>query len=224
MKIKSFIIAGLVVAFVSPVMADDDGFKVTVSKDGDIITDGDSARLVKLLEQYNNAQKLSDEIRAARQSCLSHRGTWYDGYCISQNPCKSEKDSDEKHCVKDFKNVQVATNIRAARIVKTYVQNVLKWEGCAEMKIPKSKATGQDYITCQNTDGDIRVFEFDDMSESVNLLADNNYAYAMCIAFNGKATFPKKKAHEVICKEIDASICEDKLNGAFELNECRMVM
>lgn len=226
MKIKSFVVAGLVVASVSPVMAGDlDDFKVTVDKNnGNIIIDPDSAKMIDALKKYEAAQKMSEEIKAQRQKCLSAGNFWIDGNCISKNPCTSSKASDQKYCVKAFKDVQVATEVRAANIMKTYVVNVLKWEGCAEMRVPKSAAFGQDYIYCKGPDGDFRMFEFDDMSESVNVLADNNYAYGMCIALKGKMTFPKKDARTVTCTGISKANCENKLNGAFESNKCKVVM
>lgn len=225
MKIKSLVVAGVIAAVGSPVMAAVSDFKVEVSKDGQIIMDADSAALAKALEAYNSALKLSEEVKAERQKCLSGGNFWYDGYCVSKNPCKGKKATDKKHCVTAFKNVQVASNVRAANIVKTYAKNVLKWEGCANLKVPKSKATGQDFIECMNpADGDVRVFEFDDMSETSNLLGDNNYAYAMCVALKGKATFPKRDAHEVVCSGISKQNCENELNGNFESSKCKVVM
>ncbi len=226
MKTKSFVVAGMIAAVCSPVMADDlSDFKVKVGKDGDVIIDADSTKFVKMLEAYNKALKLSEEIKAERQKCLSDDNFWYDGYCVSKNPCTGKRAKDKNHCVKLFKYVQVATTVRAANIVKNYAINVLKWEGCANLKVPKSKAFGQDYIECINpADGNVRVFEFDDMSESSNLLADNNYAYAMCIALKGKAAFPKKDAHQVICSGVNKQTCENRLNGSFKSNKCRIAM
>ncbi len=225
MKTKSFVVAGMIAAVCSPVMADLSEFKVKVDKDGQIIMDADSAKLAQALEKYNNALKLSEEVKAERQKCLSAKNFWYDGYCVSKNPCTSKKTSDKKHCITAFKDVQVASTVRAANIVKNYAINVLKWEGCANLKVPKSKGMGQDYVECINpADGNIRVFEFDDMSESSNLLAENNYAYAMCVALKGKAAFPKKNSHEVVCSGISKQNCENSLNGYFESNKCTVAM
>lgn len=222
MKLKSFVVAGVIAAAVSPVRADVSDFKVTVDKDGKVLMDQDSARLAKALEAYNAALKLSDDIKKERTKCISAGNFWYDGKCVSKNPCTSKNASDKQHCITKFKDVQVATETRAANIVKTYVTNILKWDGCAEIVVPKSKAIGQDYIRCVNTDGNIRVFEFDDMSESNNRLADSNYAYAMCLALGGTATFPKSGATSLICNKVNKQTCEDKLDGAMKDGKCNI--
>lgn len=224
MKIKQFVITGLIAIAMSPAFAADfENFKITVDKDGTILMDEDSAKLAKALEQYNASLKLSEDIRAERTKCKSNDGTWFDGYCISKNPCTSKKATDKKHCIKHFEDIQVATNTRAAYIVQTYVKNILKWEGCAELKIPKSSVMGQDYIQCINpADGNVRMFEFDDISESDNRVADRDYAYAMCLALGGKASGLTGDSKNVTCSKITKKTCEDKLNGKFESNKCKI--
>lgn len=226
MKVKSFIAAGMIAAVVSPVMADGDEFKVSVDKDGKILMDADSAKFAQMLEKYNNALKLSGEIQKTRAQCISKKDFWYDGKCVPKNPCTSKDAADKKFCVTAFKNVQVATPEDGGRIVMAYVKNVMKWEGCAGgLKVPKSKASGQDYIECINpADGEPRVFEFDDLSETSNKLASSNRAYGMCIALKGKAAFPKRNATEVVCSGISAKVCEDSLWGAFESGKCTVKM
>lgn len=221
MKTKTFVIAGLVAAAVSPAMADE--FKPLVDPNSTEIyfTNEESVEFGKKLQAYLAAQDLSNELKAEKTKCISADNYWYDGKCIPKNPCKSKKAADKKYCITVFDKVQVSTGNRAARIVDTYAKNVLKWDGCAELAAPKSKKAGQDYIRCVNpANGDIRVFEFDDISESKNTLADNNYYYAMCISLKGKAEFPKKKEKFVECTNIKKKVCEDTLFGAFKDNKC----
>lgn len=222
MKAKSFVVAGLIAGALSPAFADVTDFKVTVDKDtGKVLMDEDSAALAVALKKLQDAEKLSADIQKAKQQCTSKNDFWYEGNCISKNPCTSKKEADKKYCVTAFKKVQVASEQDGANIVKAYVKNVLKWEGCAGgIKIPKSKAMGQDYITCQSPTGEPRVFEFDDLSESSNKLAVSNRAYGLCIAYKGKMTFPKSGADQVVCNGISKKICEDTLFGSFESNKC----
>lgn len=225
MKVKSFIIAGLIAATASPAFADD--FKTDVNKTTGEITflNDESAQLAAQFEQYLATRQLSEEIEAQRRKCKSKRGHWFDGYCISKNPCTSKDDADQKYCIKTFKKVQVAKNTHAADIVNTYAKKVLKWNGCYNLSIPKSKAAGQDYILCVNpADEDVRMFEFDDMSEKTASLALSNYTWAMCQALGGKSTFPKKGVSEVICAGITETECDTKLNGAFEKNACTVIV
>lgn len=142
--------------------------------------------------------------------------------CIPSNPCTSKDAADKKYCVKVFKDVQVGMESKGALVVKHYVKNVLKWSTCADMVVPKSKALGQDYISCRNPEnGEPRVFEFDDLSETNNVLAANNYAYGLCIAHGGKATFPKKDADTVECTKLKKAACEE-IGGLFSANICYM--
>lgn len=220
MKVKSFVVAGMIAAAISPAISAELNSRVDKNTGEIIFEDADSAKMIKMLNEYNAKLKLSEEIKAKRTRCLSNKDIWFDGNCISKNPCTSTNANDKKHCVKYFDKVQVATNTRAAYIVKTYAKNILKWEGCANLKVPKSKAAGQDYIMCTNpANGDVRMFEFDDMSESNNRLAASNDAFAMCLSLGGKAVFPKSGAEELTCSNVTKQKCY-VLNGSFASNKC----
>lgn len=182
---------------------------------------------LKQLDKEESARIAKDkELSEARKDCLNAKAKthrWLEDKCVEKNLCKTKDAAlKKKYCVNVFKDVQVATANKAANIVETYVVNQLKWEGCAILEVPKSGVTGQDYLECTGPDAGFRIFEFDDISESDNIMASNNNAYALCISVKGKMKFPESDAEQVECTGISERNCKEVLGGSFAGTKCTL--
>ncbi len=215
MKVKSFVVAGLVAAAIAPAYAQD---CAEAAKNGAIfVFCGDNA--------IARAKELAQDVskNAKQMTCLAGGSAWYNDKCYSISNC-----SKDANCVTAFEDIQVSSGRIAADLVTTYVQNVLGWNGCAGgLEIPKSKALGDDFIMCKrrtSADSEVRIFQFDDMSESVNSLAAKDYARGKCFAIGGKVSKVNEKganAH-VVCTGVDAEVCKTAVSGTASGKNCQI--
>jgi hypothetical protein len=239
MKVKKLIIIGMMAAVLAPLGAMADGLDLTTTKDADgnlVFQSSETNEAYKAFTEMrtqNEAKAKQDEEKEKqRLKCINsmdergnttHRWLLVDeGVCISKNPCTSKVASEKKYCNDTFKKVQVMTPNTAANIVLAYAKNTLKWNSCVDLQVPKKGAkSGQDYLECTNPEnGDFRMFEFDDVSESKAVLARNNEIYALCIAGGGKTAFPKKREERVECTGVTEQYCTETIGGGFAGGKC----
>jgi hypothetical protein len=150
-----------------------------------------------------NAGRQEDKIK-----CLanSDKAFWIEskGACIPLNPCGNSRFS--AYCVRAFANIQVGNASQAIQLAEKYAE-YNEGINCKVVNAPKSKLTGQDFIVCIGED-DYLQFEFDDVSETDNTVAELGYQEGLCIAYGGspannwRSTRLCRNVHSYLCSEL----------------------
>src|SRR5574344_1132574 len=103
----------------------------------------------------------------AKKICMKHdEKVWVDkdSVCVPKNPCQDEKYS--RYCNKNFEGIQVSSIADGQDIAEAFSGKRWGKSGCLATSQPETGSVGQDYVFCKYTDGEQRVLESDELSES----------------------------------------------------------
>ncbi len=126
-----------------------------------------------------------------RETCLSRPDlfVWVEksSDCAKIHPCENPSDPHYQfYCNTAFANIQVASSRDAQELANLYVAKKMNLSGgCDFLTVDRAKILGQDYIRCKTPNGGYIEFEFDDYSESTDMMAEYSYQVGKCIAYGG---------------------------------------
>lgn len=131
---------------------------------------------------------------ANEQACNNSVKTIWDAkdqVCVPKDPCHSKLyKNNNRYCNTVFSRTQVGDVETAQRLINLYVQAALNSKGHCKEFLPvngdgEPKHVGDDYIGCVTREGAFVSFQFDDVSERFNKVADGNYYRAACEVLGG---------------------------------------